>query len=124
MANLEHMSFSSEQLISQVLEMKAGAENKIKTLEEMKKKAQELIDSQTKFIEDVNQKIEDYIVILHSLDELLNDPTFDLVGFSYKVKQIKAKGDVIEEYMVVQATKVFTGEKEPEDVFVVSYERG
>ena len=74
MANLEHMSFSSEQLISQVLEMKAGAENKIKTLEEMKKKAQELIDSQTKFIEDVNKKIEDYIVILHSLDELLNDP--------------------------------------------------
>ena len=57
-------------------------------------------------------------------DELLNDPTFDLVGFSYKVKQIKSKGDVIEEYMVVQATKVFTGEKEPEDVFTVTYERG
>ena len=57
-------------------------------------------------------------------EELLNDPTFDLVGFSYKVKQIKAEGEVIEEYMVVQATKVFTNEKDPEDVFVVSYERG
>ena len=57
-------------------------------------------------------------------EELLNDPTFDLVGFSYKVKQIKVKGEVIEEYMVVQATKVFTNEKDPEDVFVVSYERG
>ncbi len=57
-------------------------------------------------------------------DELLNDPTFDLVGFSYKVKQIKTKGEVIEEYMVVQATKVFTNEKDPEDVFIVSYERG
>ena len=57
-------------------------------------------------------------------EELLNDPAFDLVGFSYKVKQIKAKGEVIEEYMVVQATKVFTGEKEPEDVFTVTYERG
>ena len=46
-------------------------------------------------------------------EELLNDPTFALVGFSYKVKQIKAKGEVIEEYMVVQATKVFTSEKDP-----------
>lgn len=57
-------------------------------------------------------------------EELLNDPAFDLVGFSYKVKQIKVKGEVIEEYMVVQATKVFTGEKEPEDVYTVTYERG
>lgn len=57
-------------------------------------------------------------------EELLNDPAFDLVGFSYKVKQIKLKGEVIEEYMVVQATKVFTTEKDPEDVFTVTYERG
>ena len=62
------------------------------------------------------------VEVLH--DELLNDPTFDLIGFSYKVKQIKVKGEVIEEYMVVQATKVFTSEKDPEDVFTVSYERG
>lgn len=57
-------------------------------------------------------------------DELLNDPCFDLVGFSYKVKQIKAKGEIIEEYMVVQATKQFANEKDPEDVFVVNYGRG
>ena len=62
------------------------------------------------------------VEVLH--DELLNDPTFDLVGFSYKVKQIKLKGEVVEEYMVVQATKVFTTEKDPEDVFTVTYERG
>ena len=62
------------------------------------------------------------VEVLH--DELLNDPTFDLVGFSYKVKQIKVKGEVVEEYMVVQATKVFTTEKDPEDVFTVTYERG
>ena len=62
------------------------------------------------------------VEVLH--DELLNDPTFDLVSFSYKVKQIKVKGEVIEEYMVVQATKVFTNEKDPEDIFTVSYERG
>lgn len=57
-------------------------------------------------------------------EELLNDSKFDLVGFSYKVKQIKSKGEVVEEYMVVQATKQFTAEKEPVDVFTVSYEWG
>jgi hypothetical protein len=56
-------------------------------------------------------------------DELLEDPTFDLTGFSYKVKQIKSKGEVVEEYMVVQATKQFTNEKDPEGSYVVSYER-
>lgn len=57
-------------------------------------------------------------------EELLNDPTFDLTAFSYKTKQIKVKGEVIEEYQVVSATKVFTDEKDPEDVFTVTYERG
>ena len=62
------------------------------------------------------------VEILH--EQLLEDPTFDLTAFSYKTKQIKAKGEVIEEYQVVSATKVFTDEKSPEDVFTVSYERG
>lgn len=62
------------------------------------------------------------VEILH--EELLEDPSFDLTAFSYKTKQIKAKGEVIEEYQVVTATKVFTSEKDPEDVFTVAYERG
>lgn len=57
-------------------------------------------------------------------EELLADPNFDLIGFAYKVKQIKAKGEVVEEYIVVQATKQFTTEKEPDDIFTVIYERG
>lgn len=57
-------------------------------------------------------------------EELLEDPSFDLTAFSYKTKQIKVKGEVIEEYQVVSATKVFTNEKDPEDVYTVSYERG
>ena len=60
--------------------------------------------------------------VLH--EELLNNTTFSLTGFSYKVKQIKVKGEVVEEYLVVQATKMFTDEKNPEETFVVSYERG
>lgn len=57
-------------------------------------------------------------------EELLEDPSFDLTAFSYKTKQIKVKGEVIEEYQVVSATKIFTSEKDPEDVFTVTYERG
>lgn len=57
-------------------------------------------------------------------EQLLDDPTFDLIAFSYKTKQIKVKGEVIEEYQVVTATKIFTNEKDPEDVYTVTYERG
>ena len=57
-------------------------------------------------------------------EQLLDDPTFDLTAFSYKTKQIKAKGEVVEEYQVVTATKIFTNEKDPEDVYTVTYERG
>ena len=60
------------------------------------------------------------VEMLH--EELLQDPMFDLIAFSYKTKQIKAKGEVIEEYQVVSATKVFTDEKEPERKVSVTYE--
>lgn len=69
-------------------------------------------------------RVPDEVAVEKLHDELLNDGNFDLVGFSYKVKQIKAKGEIIEEYMVVQATKVFTEEKNPEEKFTVYYERG
>jgi hypothetical protein len=55
-------------------------------------------------------------------DELLEDSTFDLVAFSYKTKYIKQKGEIIEEYQVVSATKMFTDEKEPDRYVSVSYE--
>ena len=57
-------------------------------------------------------------------EELLQDDSYQLTTFGYKTKQIKAKGEVIEEYMVVQATKQFTSEKDPEEVFTENYEMG
>ena len=54
--------------------------------------------------------------------ELLDDSTFDLTAFSYNTKYIKAKGEIIEEYQVVTATKVFTEEKEPDRTVSVVYE--
>lgn len=55
-------------------------------------------------------------------DDLLADNNFDLVAFSYKTKQIKAKGQVVEEYQIVSATKIFTDEKEPDREVSVIYE--
>lgn len=54
-------------------------------------------------------------------EELLNDNSFDLTAFSYKTKYIKQKGEIVEEYQVVSATKIFTDEKEPDRVVNVSY---
>lgn len=54
-------------------------------------------------------------------EELLNDPVFDLVAFSYKTKYIKAKGEIVDEYQVVTATKVFADEKEPDRLVSVNY---
>lgn len=53
-------------------------------------------------------------------EDLKNNENFTLTSFSYKTKQIKAKGEVIDEYQVVQAKKLFTDEKEPTaDVHII-----
>lgn len=54
--------------------------------------------------------------------ELKDDPNFELVSFNYKTKQIKQKGEVIEEYCLVQAKKVFADEKYPEAQVSIIYE--
>lgn len=45
--------------------------------------------------------------------ELKEDKRFDLKKFEYSHKEIKSKGEVIEEYELVKATLVFNNEKEP-----------
>lgn len=60
---------------------------------------------------------------VEQLHEVLkNDTTFELVSFSYKTKQIKSKGEVIDEYQLVQAKKSFTSEKEPTEQVEIFYE--
>ena len=46
-------------------------------------------------------------------EDLKDDPSFTLASFSYKTKYIKAKGEILEEYQLVTAKKLFTDEKEP-----------
>lgn len=55
-------------------------------------------------------------------EELASDVNFTLTAFSYKTKYIKAKGDIIGEYQVVTAKKVFNDEKDPISSVSVHYE--
>ena len=67
-------------------------------------------------------RVPDVAAVEELHQELLDDGNFQLVGFSYKTKQIKVKGEVVEEYQVVTAKRVFNEEKDPEDKVDISYE--
>ena len=55
-------------------------------------------------------------------EELSTDVNFTLAAFSYKTKPIKEKGEVVGEYQVVTAKKVFNAEKEPDNYITIHYE--
>ena len=48
-------------------------------------------------------------------EDLINNENFSLIGFGYKTKVIKQKGEIVEEYQLVTATVTINDEKEPED---------
>ena len=54
-------------------------------------------------------------------EEFLNDSSYTLASFGYTTKYIKAKGQIVEEYQVITAKKVFNDEKEPESSVDVGY---
>jgi hypothetical protein len=74
-----------------------------------------LLTSTDTYRVDTVQEVED----LH--ETLKASPNFILAAFSYKTKQIKQKGEVIDEYQVVTAKKVFTEEKEPTVKTTIEY---
>lgn len=45
--------------------------------------------------------------------ELKNDPHFTLDGFAYKQKNVKEKGEIVEEYFEVTVKKIFNDAKDP-----------
>lgn len=55
-------------------------------------------------------------------EELSTDVNFTLAAFSYKTKPIKEKSEVVGEYQVVTAKKVFNAEKEPDNYITIHYE--
>ena len=54
-------------------------------------------------------------------EELLADPSFELTAFSYTTKYVKVKGEIVDEYQIIKAKKVFNNEKEPESMIDVKY---
>ena len=67
-------------------------------------------------------RVPDVAAVEELHQELLEDGNFQLVGFSYKTKQIKVKGEVVEEYQVVTAKRVFNEEKDPEYKVDITFE--
>lgn len=55
-------------------------------------------------------------------EELKDDPHFILASFSYKTKFVKVKGEVVEEYQLVSAKKIFNEEKDPSNPIEITYE--
>lgn len=55
-------------------------------------------------------------------EELSSDVNFHLTAFSYKTKYVKQKGEIIDEYQVVTAKKVFDDEKDPVRNVKIHYE--
>jgi hypothetical protein len=57
-------------------------------------------------------------------EELLNNTHFTLAAFSYTTKYIKQKGEVVDEYQLVTAKKIFNEEKDPENLINIEYKVG
>lgn len=57
---------------------------------------------------------------LHS--DLKNDNRFTLKKFEYQQKEIKEKGEIVEEYQLVKATLIFNNEKEPDTEVKINYD--
>ena len=55
-------------------------------------------------------------------EELKHDHRFELVQFSYTTKDIKAKGEIIDQYQLVKYKVVFTDEKHPVATYSINYE--
>lgn len=55
-------------------------------------------------------------------EELDHDTCGELTAFSYTQKQVKAKGEIVDEYLVCKATIEFNKEKEPSAKVTVNYE--
>ena len=56
------------------------------------------------------------------LEELKKDRTFVIKKYSSVKKELKQKGEVVDEWIRFTVTKEFNSEKEPTERFKVSYE--
>lgn len=66
-------------------------------------------------------RVPDETAALRLREELSNLEYGELTQFSYAIKEVKAKGEVVDTYCVVKAKITFTPEKEPELVIYPHY---
>ena len=76
----------------------------------------------TKIVETIRVPNVNDVEALHT--ELKNDNRFELKKFEYQHKEIKQKGEVIEEYELVKATLCFNSEKEPDSFVDIDFKIG
>ena len=58
------------------------------------------------------------------LEELKNSKDFTIAKYSSQKKEVKRKGEVEDEWVRFEVTKIFNNEREPIDTVEVIYERG
>ena len=56
------------------------------------------------------------------LEELKADPSFTVTKYSSTKKELKQKGEVVDEWIRFSVTKAFNNEKEPDSIITISYE--
>ncbi len=54
--------------------------------------------------------------------DLKGDPHFELESFAYQQKQVKQKGEIVDEYCLVTVKKKFNDPKEPTSDVSISYD--
>jgi hypothetical protein len=57
------------------------------------------------------------------LEELREDPSFEVTKYSSTKKEVKSKGEVIDEYVRFSVTKAFNSEKEPDSEITITYSK-
>lgn len=54
--------------------------------------------------------------------ELKENGNFELAAFSYAIKQIKEKKEVVGEYCLAKVVKIFNDEKDPVNTITINYD--
>ena len=75
----------------------------------------------TKVVE--TYRIADEKQVENFIQELKNDPSFEVVKYSSTKKEKKAKGDVVDEWIRFEVTKLFNDEVEPDSYINIEYTR-
>lgn len=58
------------------------------------------------------------------LKELKEDPTFEVSKYSSTKKEKKQKGEVVDEWIRFEVTKLFNDESDPVDDITIQYQKG